>query len=134
MKADLVILCQSLASARSTSFDLTSRETNREVGYKGIFSFTTSMRSHHSPVGILCQFNHFNGLGHCPNLVNLNLNHKTISCSILISHILERKNAIIKNIKNSSGQYIKGRIYTWTKSLILHPNTNKIPSEEEHHM
>jgi hypothetical protein len=47
----LVVLGKTLRTARSTSLDLTSTETDNEISNGGIFGFTGTVRDHDTPTG-----------------------------------------------------------------------------------
>ena len=68
---DLVVLGESLGSARGTSLDLASLETDDQIGDEGVFSFARSVGDHDAPAGIHRHLSGLDGLGEGSNLVNL---------------------------------------------------------------
>jgi hypothetical protein len=67
----LVVLGESLRSARSSSLDLQSSQSNSQVSNVGIFRFSRSVGGHHAPSSILGHEDSFNGFGDGSDLVHL---------------------------------------------------------------
>ena len=68
---NLVVLGESLGSARSASLDLASLETDDQIGDEGVFSFARSVGDHDAPAGIHRHLSGLDGLGEGTNLVHL---------------------------------------------------------------
>jgi hypothetical protein len=68
---DLVELRKTLRSGWGTSLDLSSTETNNDVGNGDIFGLTGAVRDHDAPAGTKGILGSLDGLGDCADLVDL---------------------------------------------------------------
>lgn len=68
---ELVVLASAFTTARSTSLDLTTTETNDEVSDVDVFSFTRAVRDHDGPATSLAGLGGFNSFGDGADLVDL---------------------------------------------------------------
>lgn len=68
---ELVVLGQTLGTARSTSLDLTRAEPDSQVSNVVVLGFTTAVGGHHAPTVLLGKLNGLNGLGDGTDLVHL---------------------------------------------------------------
>jgi hypothetical protein len=66
---DLVVLCKSIRSTRSTTLDLAGTKSDDEVSDEGVFCLSTSMRNHDAPTCLLGHVARFNALSDGTDLV-----------------------------------------------------------------